>query len=66
MNKRLTKSTRDKKICGICGGLAEYFNTDPTIIRVVFVLLMFLTGIIFGILLYLVLACVIPTDGSVQ
>ena len=36
---RLHKSTKDKKIAGVCGGIAEYLNTDPTIIRLVFALL---------------------------
>lgn len=46
MKKRLTKSLYDKRICGICGGAAEYFDTDSTIIRVIFVIFAFLTGII--------------------
>lgn len=42
MKKRLTKSLYDKRICGICGGAAEYFDTDSTIIRVIFVIFAFL------------------------
>ncbi len=41
--KRMTK-TADKKIAGVCGGLAEYFNIDPTIVRLIFVLLFLLIG----------------------
>ena len=36
---RLHKSVKDKKVAGVCGGIAEYLNTDPTIIRLVFALL---------------------------
>ena len=51
--KRLYKSN-DKKICGVCGGIAEYLNIDPTIVRIVFVLLVMFTG--FGILPYIIAA----------
>ncbi len=43
LNKRLTKSS-DKKIAGVCGGIAEYFNIDATIVRLVFLLLFILLG----------------------
>lgn len=66
MKKRLTKSLYDKRICVICGGAAEYFDTDSTIIRVIFVIFAFLTGIIPAVLLYLVLACVIPNKRDLQ
>ena len=57
--KRLVKS-KDKKIFGVCGGLGEYFDIDPTVIRIIFVVafLMFLTGP----LVYLVLAIVMPSE----
>lgn len=56
--KRLMRSSRDKKIGGVCGGLAEYFDVDPTIIRVVWLLAIFLGGT--GLLAYLVLWIVLP------
>ena len=37
MSKRLKKSFSDRKIAGVCGGIAEYFNIDSTIIRVIFI-----------------------------
>ena len=37
MKKRLYKSREDKKLCGVCGGIAEYFELDPTIIRLAWV-----------------------------
>lgn len=42
--KRLYRSRIDRQISGVCGGLAEYFNIDPTIIRLLFVLGFFITG----------------------
>ena len=56
MNKKLYRSN-DRKIAGVCGGLAEYINIDPTIIRVIWALVG-LTGA--GIVAYLVCALVIP------
>ena len=42
--KKLRKSKTEKKICGVCGGIAEYFNIDPTIVRLIWVLLFFAYG----------------------
>ncbi len=58
MQKRLMRSSRDKKIGGVCAGLADYFDIDPTIIRVVWLLAIFLGGT--GLLAYLVLWIVLP------
>jgi len=57
--KRLYRSTTDRKIAGVCGGLAEYFNIDPTIIRVIFILLL-LPGGLPGFVPYVILWLVIP------
>ena len=57
MQKKLYRSTTDKKIAGVCGGIAEYFDIDSTIIRLAFVLFACLGG---GLLAYLVCALVIP------
>jgi len=59
--RKLTRSVRDKKIAGVCGGLAEYLEVDPTIVRLVFVLLMFAS---FGLALILYIVCtfVIPKE----
>ncbi len=56
MTKRLVKG--DKKLFGVCSGLANYFEMDPTVMRVLFVLAFFLFGT--GILAYLILAVVMP------
>ena len=59
MEKKLTRSTTDKKICGVCGGLAEYFNIDATLIRLgVALITLFACGT--GILAYIIAALVIP------
>lgn len=59
--KRLYRSTTDRKIAGVCGGLSEYFNIDPTVIRVVAVLLL-LPGGLPGLLPYLILWAVVPEN----
>ena len=55
---RIHKSTKDRKIAGVCGGIAEYLNTDPTIIRLIFALLVIGWGS--GLLAYIVCALVFP------
>lgn len=57
MARRLQKG-KNRLLLGVAGGIAEYFNADPVIIRVIFVLLVFANGI--GILLYLLLALLMP------
>lgn len=57
--KQLYRSTTNKKIAGVCGGLGEYFNVDPTLIRVAFVLLA-LPGGLPGVIPYVILWIVVP------
>ncbi len=61
--KKLYKSTRDKKLAGICGGLAEYLNMDSTVVRLIFVLLFILWGS--SLLVYIILALVMPDDTEI-
>lgn len=62
--KKLTRSITDKKIAGICGGFGDYFNIDPTVMRILFVAGFFLTGsLVFW--LYLVLWIIIPESPPV-
>lgn len=56
--KRLYKNTEEKMICGVCKGLSEYFNLDVSIIRLLFVILAFASGI--GIILYIAAAIILP------
>ena len=62
MEKRLYRSQTDRMIWGVCGGLAKYFEMDPTIIRIIFVVLIFANGV--GILAYIIMAIVVPLQGS--
>ena len=57
-NKRLYKSAFDRKICGVCGGIAEYFNVDPTLVRVGWIVAALLFGS--GILAYIIVAIIMP------
>lgn len=61
MNKRLFKSETDKKICGVCGGVAQYFNIDSTIVRLAWILFTALGGS--GILAYIIAAIVMPAEN---
>jgi len=56
--KRLMRSSRDKKIGGVCAGLAEYFDLDPTLVRVIWLLAVFFAGT--GLFIYLILWIVLP------
>lgn len=58
--KRLQLSLTDKKISGVCGGLAEYLTTDPTLIRLLWVILTVVTGFIPGVIAYFIAAIIIP------
>lgn len=56
--KRLYRSRSNVMIGGVCAGLADYFNLDPTVVRLIFVLLALLGG--HGVLIYLILWLVVP------
>ena len=58
MEKRLYKSASNRVLCGVCGGIGEYFNVDPTIIRLLWLVLICGWGI--GILFYIIAAVIIP------
>ena len=62
MNKKLYRSMMDKKLCGVCGGIGEYFDIDPTVIRVAWILFALLGGS--GLLAYLICAIVIPQQNQ--
>lgn len=60
MEKRLYRSMNDRMIAGVCGGLANYFDIDPTIVRLAFVLFAFAGGP--GIIVYLILWLIIRSE----
>ena len=63
MNKRLYKSRDDQKLDGVCAGIAKFFDVDPTVIRLAWVLFCALGGS--GVLAYIVCALVIPREPEV-
>ena len=58
--KRLYRSRTDKKIAGVCGGLAKYFDVDPVIIRLLWILFVLFGGA--GIILYIIAWIVVPLE----
>ena len=62
--KRLYRSQTDRKLAGICGGLGEYLNCDPTLIRVAWVVATFLSGGL-ALIAYIVLIFIIPNESDV-
>lgn len=58
MEKKLYKSNTDKKLAGVCGGLAEYLGIDSTIVRLILVLAVLFAGV--GVLAYIIAALVMP------
>lgn len=60
--KRMYKIDQGKKISGVCGGVADYFNIDPSIVRILWAVISFAYGI--GIILYIVCAFVLPKKSD--
>lgn len=60
--KKLYRSRTERILFGVCGGLGQYFNIDPVIIRIVFIILTFFSGT--GFLLYLILLVVVPREPA--
>ena len=59
-NRRLYRSRTDRMIAGVCGGLGEYLNIDPTIVRLLFVLFLLTGGS--GFLIYFVMLLIVPEE----
>lgn len=64
MEKRLYKSKKNKMLAGVCGGIAEYFNIDPTLVRLGWAILCMFAGS--GILAYIIAAIVIPQNPYIE
>jgi phage shock protein C len=60
VNRRLYRCRHDQRIAGVASGIAEYFDADPTIVRILWVLSIFLGG--FGLLLYIAMAIIVPLE----
>ena len=61
-NKKLYRSKKDKMLAGVCAGVAEYFGTDVSIIRLVWVLASIFTAFFCGLIAYIIAAIIIPED----
>lgn len=59
--KKLYRSNTDKMLAGVCGGLGQYFGVDSTLVRLIFALLVFF-GVGSGLVLYIILAIVMPLE----
>jgi phage shock protein C len=58
------KRSRNKMIAGVCGGLAEYFDVDPTVVRIIYVLVSILSAAFPGFLIYIILWLVMPAADN--
>ena len=58
--KRIYRSRQDRMVCGVCGGIAEYFDIDPTLVRLVWVIITLMGGA--GILAYIIAAIIMPEE----
>jgi phage shock protein PspC (stress-responsive transcriptional regulator) len=62
MVKKLYRSKDDAKISGVCGGIGKYLNIDSTIIRIIWIVIVFASGILPGVVAYIVGAAIIPQE----
>jgi phage shock protein PspC (stress-responsive transcriptional regulator) len=62
--RQLYRSRRNRRLCGLCGGLAEYFDIDPTLIRVGVLVAAVLTGFVPILLAYLLAALIVPNEDD--
>ena len=62
--KKLYRSTKDKKLVGVCSGLASYFNLDPAIVRIIFLLTALVWGV--SVVIYIVCWICMPKENSIR
>lgn len=62
--KKLYLSNTDKKLSGLCGGIAEYFDVDSGVVRLAWVIMTVMTGFVPGVIAYFVAAVIVPSDNS--
>lgn len=60
--KKLYRSENDRRITGLCGGIAEYFEIDSSLVRLAWIIFTVVTGLVLGVLAYLVAAIVVPNE----
>ena len=66
MERKLYRSEKSRMIAGVCGGIGEYINVDPTIIRLIWAILSIPTAFFGGIFLYIIAAIIIPGEYNVR
>ncbi|HIT54340.1 MAG TPA: PspC domain-containing protein [Candidatus Fimivicinus intestinavium] len=66
LNKKLYRSRNDKMVSGVCAGLANFLNIDPTLVRVIYAVLAVFTAVVPCLVLYIVLAIVIPQEPMIE
>jgi phage shock protein C len=64
--KRLVRKEKDKKITGLCAGIAEYLDIDVTVIRLIVLVAIIMTGVLPGLFAYLIAAAITPKEGEVK
>lgn len=64
LSRPLRRSTENRLIAGVCGGLAEYFGIDPTVMRVIYAAVTAFTAFLPGLILYVLLIFIIPPDRT--
>ena len=64
--KRLFRTQDDRKLAGICGGVARYFSIDPTLVRLVFLVLVLVTGVFPILIGYILAIFVIPNEQDIR
>lgn len=64
MKKRLYKSSSNKKILGVCAGIAEYLNVDPVLIRLLWIIFALFVGS--GVIVYIIAAIIMPYDTEIK
>ncbi|RSL30775.1 PspC domain-containing protein [Salibacterium salarium] len=62
--KKLVRSRSDRMLAGVCGGMANYFGVDPTLVRIITVILFFITAVFPVPIAYIVLAMIMPNEGA--
>jgi len=62
--KRLYRSSRDRRFLGVCGGLAEYFEVDSTLVRLAFAVATVLSGVVPAMILYILAAIIMPEESQ--
>jgi len=63
MTKRLYRSRKSRMLAGICGGIAEYFNIDPVIVRIIAVIILLAFNLM-AVIAYIILIFIIPLEGQ--